>query len=102
MQSVTFSGEAASAGLSPADLLTAELLNVIEVGANQRRYIQCRRDGPVVEANTSKDFLCKADRQALLFCANVEVDLKCKSLLLYRPANQRGLKKSSNSILLMR
>jgi hypothetical protein len=60
-------GEPASLGLSAADILSAELLNVIEVGATQQsKHKMPKKWAPVVEEDTSKDFLCEGERQALL------------------------------------
>jgi hypothetical protein len=100
---VTTRGEAASVGLSAADLFPAELLNVIEAGDTQRsKHIKPTKWAPIVEADTSKDFLYEGERQALLFCTKVECDVKCKSLLISRPANQRGLRNANSTNLRVR
>lgn len=89
--------ETASVGLSAADIFSAELLNVTEAGDTQRsKHTKPMKLLPVVGADTSKDFLYEGERQALLFCANVECDVKCKSLLVSRPANQGGLKNANS------
>lgn len=101
-------GEAASVGLSAVDLFSAELLNVIEAGNTQRSKhtykarTQPTKWAPVMETDTSKDFLYEGEKQALLFCANVACDVKCKSLLISRPANQRGLKNANSTSMRVR
>jgi len=69
-------GVTASLGLSAADLFSAVLLNVVEAWDTQRsKHTKPTKWAPVVEADTSKDFLCEGERQALLPCANVECDV---------------------------
>jgi hypothetical protein len=75
--------EPASVGLSAAELLSSELLYVIEVGDTQRsKHTMSMKLLPVVEADTNKDFFAKEKGRRYLFCANVECNVKCKPLLI--------------------
>lgn len=65
-----------SVGLSAANIFSAKLLNVIEAGDTQRsKHTKLTKWVPVMEADTSKDFLYEVESQALLFCAKVECDV---------------------------